>query len=84
MAFLSACQDTIDEITEIPKICFDLGRLVNPRTKEQLHEFASQVDILNPQFNAAGFFVVNFSAFPNVFTAIISYIIVLIQFNGLT
>lgn len=84
----TSCEQTIEEMNESQRICHKLlaqlpGRLSNAQEvlREELYIFANQIDHLNVQFTASGFFNVNHTLLLTIFGSIASYIIILIQFR---
>ncbi|KAJ8954998.1 hypothetical protein NQ318_000430 [Aromia moschata] len=67
---------------QIVKTCFLYREVMEkPALKDDLVLFAKFVKQLSPKFSAAGFFQINQSLLSALFSAVMTYLIIIIQFN---
>lgn len=71
------------EAEETAKLCFKYlkSELHQPEQKEILNTLAQEAYLRSPKFTAANIFEINISTLFDLFGSVISYVIVLIQFN---
>ncbi|KAJ8924248.1 hypothetical protein NQ315_007040 [Exocentrus adspersus] len=80
--FVMSCNSVETSGAKLTKTCYMLHEGCNSQlVKEQLMQLAEYVEQWKPNLSAAGFYNVNQSTLSAVFEAIITYLVIIIQFN---
>lgn len=77
-----SCDGVEQSGKKIVKTCFMYHDVMEkPSVKDELVLFVKFVKELAPTFSAAGFFQINQSVISTLFSAVTTYLIIIIQFN---
>ncbi|KAJ8947251.1 hypothetical protein NQ314_008650 [Rhamnusium bicolor] len=82
IAIVMSCDGVEESGKKIVKTCFLYQEVLEkPWLKQDLILFAKFTKQLAPKFSAAGFFQINQSVLSTLFSAVITYLIIILQFN---
>lgn len=77
-----SCNSVEKRGKRMEKICWHLyDRLEDERTKEKVYFLAKYTEVWRPVFTAAGFFNITHTSLPDIFSEIVAYAVMLIQFH---